>query len=564
MLVRNGNSSASRFADRLPGQQATLLLKNEDLRVKVTVDVGTDANYARQSLEFSAKRDIVVDQLDFFPGLDAAWTLAGEVRGVPFVRDGFFLSGEHPSCTQNKESNGHRLNVGFSLKKGNSWSESSVVGVVPPGQLRRGFLHYVERERASPFHVFPHYNNWTVTCHANHPYDEATVRNTVENWGERFIKPYGVKIDSFALDDGWDDCHNSMWEFHKDRFPNGFKSLQGLLEKYNTSFGIWLSPAGGYLEEGKARCAYAKKHGLLKEGDKKLSLAFPPYYNLFSKRIGDILLEQNVNYFKIDKLGGVEELNAAKQIFEQLRSVRPDIFINLTRDSWPSPFWLRIADSLWRGGSDTRFADVLGGKTRQWIAYRDGIVHQNVVEKSPLYPISSLMVHGLILARLGRVSQFMNGTMDDFYDQAQSFVCSGINCEELYIDYTLMDEERWAFLAKLLKWARANQNIFADVHWVGGDPFKAEIYGWAAWSPEKMILTLRNPSDHPVVYRINPRSVFELPATEEGTLAMKKLWNRDNLNEAFECDTDGTIEMELAPMQTATWEGRPLPPSGSN
>jgi hypothetical protein len=31
--------------------------------------------------------------------------------------------------------------------------------------------------------------------------------------------------------------------------------------------------------------------------------------------------------------------------------------------------------------------------------------------------------------------------------------------------------------------------------WVGGDPGKLEVYGWAAWSPAKAILTLRNPGD---------------------------------------------------------------------
>lgn len=566
LLVRKAQPKASRFAERLPGQLLVVRLNNEHLAAEVTIDAGDDANYVRQVLRFTAKQKVAIDRLDFFPGIGKAWIPAGEVRGVPFVNGNCFLSGEHPSCIKIERGNGHMLDVGIVLEKGGQWGESSVVGVAPPGQLRRGFLHYVERERARPFHVFPHYNNWTVTCYEEHPYDEATVRNTITNWGERFINPYGVKIDSFALDDGWDDYNNSMWEFHQERFPNGFKPLAGLLEKYNTSLGIWLSPAGGYVTAGKARRAYAGAHGLL-DGDGKLSLAFPPYYTLFSKRIEHILIEQDVNYFKIDRLGGVEELNAAKRIFEHLRAIRSDVFINLTRDSWPSPFWLRIADSLWRGGSDTRFASypgesgfdtgfeekVPGSMTRRWIAYRDGIVHRNVVEKSPLYPISSLMVHGLILARLGPAQKFMDQSDEDFFDQAQSFVGSGINCQELYIDYTLMTKKRWAFLAELLKWSRENQAVLADVRWVGGDPFKVETYGWAAWSPEKSIVTLRNPSDLPVAFRFNPRTVFELPASEKGVLVMKKLWSSDD--EAFECDADGSVELKIGPMQTTTWEG---------
>ena len=194
--------------------------------------------------------------------------------------------------------------------------------------------------------------------------------------------------------------------------------------------------------------------------------------------------------------------------------------------------------------------------TRKWIAYRDGIVHKNVVEKSPLYPVSSLMVHGLILARMGHAKKFMDQGDDDFFDQAQSFFGSGINCQELYIDYTLMNEKRWAFLARLMKWSRKNQSVFADTRWVGGDPFKVEVYGWAAWSPEKAILTLRNPSDEPAVFRLNPRAVFELPASEKGTLSMKKLWSKDGADSSFECPADGMIELAIGPMRTVTWEGK--------
>ena len=38
-------------------------------------------------------------------------------------------------------------------------SAHSVIGVVPRGQLRRGFLYYLERERAHPYRPFLHYNN---------------------------------------------------------------------------------------------------------------------------------------------------------------------------------------------------------------------------------------------------------------------------------------------------------------------------------------------------------------------------------------------------------------------
>lgn len=50
-----------------------------------------------------------------------------------------------------------------------------------------------------------------------------------------------------------------------------------------------------------------------------------------------------------------------------------------------------------------------------------------------------------------------------------------------------------------------------DVHWVGGDPGKGEVYGYAAWSTKKATLTLRNPSKLEKTFEVNVSKVFELP-----------------------------------------------------
>ena len=35
-----------------------------------------------------------------------------------------------------------------------------MIGVAEPGQMRRSFLTYLERERAHPYRAFLHYNSW--------------------------------------------------------------------------------------------------------------------------------------------------------------------------------------------------------------------------------------------------------------------------------------------------------------------------------------------------------------------------------------------------------------------
>ena len=69
-----------------------------------------------------------------------------------------------------------------------------------------------------------------------------------------------------------------------------------------------------------------------------------------------------VNQFKFDGTGNVDsvfpgsrfdsDFSAAIHLIGELRAAKPDIFINLTTGTWPSPFWLMYADSIWRGGDD--------------------------------------------------------------------------------------------------------------------------------------------------------------------------------------------------------------------
>jgi hypothetical protein len=42
---------------------------------------------------------------------------------------------------------------------------------------------------------------------------------------------------------------------------------------------------------------------------------------------------------------------------------------------------------------------------------------------------------------------------------------------------------RWDVIAESAMWARQRESILVDSHWVGGNPFLREVYGWAAFNP---------------------------------------------------------------------------------
>ena len=106
--------------------------------------------------------------------------------------------------------------------------------------MRRGFLAYLERERARPYGPFLHYNSWYDIGYFS-KYDEKAVLNVVNTFGEELAVKRGVKLDSFLFDDGWDN-DATLWQFDKTNFPNGFAAVRVAAEKYGAEPGIWLSP----------------------------------------------------------------------------------------------------------------------------------------------------------------------------------------------------------------------------------------------------------------------------------------------------------------------------------
>jgi len=86
----------------------------------------------------------------------------------------------------------------------------------------------------------------------------------------------------------------------------------------------------------------------------------------------------------------------------------------------------------------------------------------------------------------------------------------------MYITPELLTDHDWNVLADAAKWSRARAAILKDVHWVGGDPAQLAVYGWAAWSLEGWVVTLRNPADHAQDYQLVLSDALELPDGAKG------------------------------------------------
>jgi hypothetical protein len=480
----------------------------------------------------------------------------GQTPGSPLVSGDFYAGIEYPMATAAEGS--CSVERKLPIRDGNSITYTAVLGVAPKGQMRRAFLAYVESARAHPYRPFLHYNSWYDVGYFS-PYNETDCLDRINKFGHELVEKRGVKMSSFLFDDGWDN-HESVWEFNKG-FPNGFLPLRDAAAKYGAGPGVWLSPWGGYGPPREQRLAYGKAHGM-EVDDEGYALSGANYYARFKAVTEDFVTSQGINQFKLDGTGSADKKGASDQfesdfdaaiaLIGDLRKASPDLFINLTTGTWPSPFWLQYADSIWRGGEDHSFAGV-GTWRQKWITYRDGDTYHGVVQRGPLYPINSLMLHGIIYAQ--HAQHLGDDPGHDFRDEVHDYFGTATQLQEMYITPDLLTSQNWDDLAEAAKWSRANADVLRDTHWVGGDPTKLEVYGWGSWNARKGILVLRNPSDKPQTFSVDVAALLELPPSTAKVFEGRSPWKGTTGAYRFVAGTPQDVE--LKPFEVLTLDLNP-------
>ena len=380
-------------------------------------------------------------------------------------------------------------------------------------------------------------------------------------FGTELVRKRNVKLDSFLLDDGWDNPH-SIWQMNAG-FPEGLTPVTRAAQQHGAAMGIWLSPWGGYEEAKQQRLDSGQKNGF-ETNIGGFALSGPKYYSRFREVSLNFIQKDGINQFKIDGAGNVDsvfpdsgfdsDFAAAIRLIEDWRAEKPDLFVNLTTGTYPSPFWLRYADSIWRGGDDHNFAGV-GSWREKWITYRDSQTYKNVVKVGPLFPLNSLMLHGLIYAK--QAEHLDSDPESDFQNEVHSYFGSGTQLQELYISHSLLSKNDWDMLAEAAMWSRRNAGVLRDTHWVGDDPAKLKIYGWAAWSPAKSILTLRNPSDKSQSISIDVGQAFELPPDTPGRFLAHNVWKKEIPPTPMSLRAGQEHTFTLGPFEVLTLEALP-------
>ena len=574
--------SAATASLRYAGKALEARFTYGDLSITWRAVLRDGSHYLRTEMDIQAARDLSMKgivAMNYLVAKNSAYTapeVVGNTRGAILASNHIFAGLETPMGLNSCKDEGSATHIeglwrrNTTLKAGKTWNISSVVGLVAPNQLRRSFLAYSERERAVAWRPYPVYISWYELNidRNNAPAPSYKGNMTVEqcadvvsHWKTHFYDKYQMAPKAFVWDDGWDQY--GTWTFNPN-FPNGFDEPANEAKQMGTGIGAWLGPVGGYGQSGEYRRAYWRSKG-------GMQLSNEDYYNFFIRCCTNMIDRYDFRFFKFDGISaqasaigpdegtrGEENAEAIISIERAVRQKRPDIFLNTTVGTWASPFWFHFTDAVWRQEGDYGEAGDQGTDRERWITYRDRLVYQNFIQRSPVCPINTLMTHGFILSRWGAVSKNMD--YDGIVREMRCAFACGSGMVELYNDYKLMDEIKdnqgnagalWKDLAECIKWQQEQADVLPDAHWVGGNPWdgkKANVYGWAAWNGKKSVLTLRNPSASAQSFTTTLREALDIPAYVRGKITLTHAFNQAELqgmpiNKPIDIDTPLTLNL---------------------
>lgn len=574
--------SAATASLRYAGKALEARFTYGDLSITWRAVLRDGSHYLRTEMDIKAARDLSMKgivAMNYLVAKNSAYTapeVVGNTRGAILASNHIFAGLETPMGLNSSKDEGNATHIeglwrrNTTLKAGKTWNISSVVGLVAPNQLRRSFLAYSERERAVAWRPYPVYISWYELNidRNNAPAPSYKGNMTVEqcadvvsHWKTHFYDKYQMAPKAFVWDDGWDQY--GTWTFNPN-FPNGFDEPANEAKQMGTGIGAWLGPVGGYGQSGEYRRAYWRSKG-------GMQLSNEDYYNFFIRCCTNMIDRYDFRFFKFDGISaqasaigpdegtrGEENAEAIISIERAVRQKRPDIFLNTTVGTWASPFWFHFTDAVWRQEGDYGEAGDQGTDRERWITYRDRLVYQNFIQRSPVCPINTLMTHGFILSRWGAVSKNMD--YEGIVREMRCAFACGSGMVELYNDYKLMDEIKdnqgnagalWKDLAECIKWQQEQADVLPDAHWVGGNPWdgkKANVYGWAAWNGKKSVLTLRNPSASAQSFTTTLREALEIPSYVRGKITLTHAFSQAELqgmpiNKPIDIDTPLTLNL---------------------
>jgi len=364
----------------------------------------------------------------------------------------------------------------------------AVLGVARNNRGMEDFRQFVVDSKKTENKFFFTYNSWWT---APFRYTENDLLGLIDKLDQNLISPYGAKIDSFTIDEGWANPQ-SIWKINSATFPNGLGNLVSKLNAKGMALGLWISPGAVYQTLDKN---WAEKNGynvFWSDTGQKI-MCFAPktgsrsYTNEFKNTLAGYLTNYNIANVKFDFWNYCRDYDAGEAenffgVWDYLKTVKPSTRYELNIIFNPTAF--PRGDVIKESGSDDYPSGMLPALNYKnaYLTTRDqhwlGTVKKGV-------PPRFITTYGIIIQ-----------TDDDWRDDAIANLLRGVSYVPLYIDPAKMTTKDWADLAGMMKWARANQEtLLGNTSIIGGEPKDGVVYGISHFNAKtrEAYIYLRNP-----------------------------------------------------------------------
>lgn len=598
-LAGNENIISSKnadVADILPedGKLTVRFAEKEGFTCTLVFTLGADSKYIRKQLSFHCENSQLVDYIDLesigLVNAKSSWarpemenTVGGvdgfySTLGQPIYFDSFFMGCEFPATDNNIESCARiRYYRGESYRGKDVTLPVTVIGAARSNEkeiLRQDFLAYIAGISV-PADFRVQYNSWY-----DHMLD-ISAENIEKSFYEieKGMTGQGIPpLDSYVVDDGWNDYKNEFWSFNK-KFPNELYDSMALAKNFCSEFGLWLGPRGGYTGDTPKFAKHMDKAGTghYNPKSKDICIGSKTYQENVLKIFLDYMERFDINYWKLDgfinqpcpkeghghKTGGYKDMYYVTEcwerwieIFETMRAARAkkgkDLWINMTCYVNPSPWWLQWVNSFWlQNSGDIDFAKNIKGQRQvdQVLSYRDDRYFDFAQVRDQQFPLSHLYNHEPIYGNSAKLDY----TDEEFEKYLYMHATRGMAFWELYYSYNMMTPAKWKANGDVLKWARANYDILQHAQLIGKTPVRNEVYGYSAWTDTEGVISLRNPTDKPVSYTITMDELIGVKDTVQNV-------NRYNVYNKSEGETEekfcrgASFTVDLAPFEVKIYQ----------
>lgn len=476
-------------------------LRDSRFSVVVSIESYGGRKYQRKWLDvdWDGEGDVIVERVDV-EVIRLGWWNIGRVThsgyGQPVFAADIYMGLEYPGAETTESYLRHY--PGRSAR-GGMRSKSAIWGVASDSAatesaFNRDYLRTIRKD-STPFVIY------------NLLFFSMSKESILTSWIDKIgsdAKKAGFQINSFALDDGWQD-ESTVWEPSPEQFPNGLGLIAKQTISQQSGLGLWMSLVGSTLET-----RWGERYGLEvanigdRFGNGRYCLAGPKYSARLLKALDKYLVEDRVNYFKFDynvfkcddpthghpigRAGKDAQIDAYIDILKHIKTVAPNAFVAITSGMWLSPWWTEYADAVWLGGSDLRTDEMFAGVSAhdQEMTYRDTVMYDDFRVKKYVFPYRNVMTHGFWTQK--------DTSFSKFKDDAMLTIGRGITKWEILTSPEVMDAKRYEFLGRAIGWGKANWDLLSETEMILGDPGKGEVYGYLHHGSGATLLFLRNPS----------------------------------------------------------------------